>query len=242
MAKRFKALVELYDLVFTPRKDDRIGRIVSTGSVKIDDLIAIAVSRRSDVSPQLMKAVYDLLREIALEEVCSMKHVEFGLTHNRFGCDGVFIGDHPAWNPEVNSLSLISVAAADVRIASQDIEVEVLGMASSGTYINSLTDVVSGKINSCITPGGGVNLNGVKIKIVGDAKGVGLHLIEINTGEVTDIPKTSVLVNDPSSVTFIVPADLPAGDYKLSITTQFSHSSILKEPRTYVFDYVLACN
>ncbi|MDR0725082.1 MAG: DUF4469 domain-containing protein [Prevotellaceae bacterium] len=56
------------------------------------------------------------------------------------------------------------------------------------------------------------------------------------------MPKTSVLINDPSSVTFIVPADLPAGDYKLSITTQFSHSAILKEPRTYIFDYVLACN
>jgi hypothetical protein len=242
MVKRFKALVELYDLVFTPRKDDRIGRIVSTGSVKIDDLIAIAVSRRSDISPQLMKAVYDLLREIALEEVCSMKHVEFGLTHNRFGCDGIFIGDHPAWNPEVNSLSLISAAAADVRAATKDIEVEVLGMASSGTYINSLTDVVSGKVNTCITSGGGVNLSGVKIRIAGDAEGVGLHLTEINTGAVTDVPKTSVLINDPSSVTFIVPADLPAGDYKLSITTQFAHSSILKEPRTYVFDYVLACN
>jgi hypothetical protein len=242
MAKKFKALVELYNLLFTARKDDRMGRIVSTGSVKIDDLIAIA-SKRSDISPQVMRAVYDLLRGLAVEEVCSLKHVEFGLGHNRLGCEGIFIGDHPTWDSKVNNLYLISTAAADVReIISNDIEVEVLGMAASGTYINLLTDVTSGKINTCITPGGGVNLSGVKIRIVGDAEGVGLHLTEINTGTVTDIPATSVLINDPSKLTFIVPTNLPAGDYKLSLTTQFSHNSMLKEPRTYVFDYVLACN
>jgi hypothetical protein len=241
MSKKFKVLIELYDLVLTPRKDDRTGRVVSTGSVKIDDLIAIA-AKRSDISPELMKAVYDLLKGVALDEIRGLKHVEFGLTHNRIGCDGIFIGDHPTWDPKVNSLYLISTATADVRESVKDAEVEILGMASSGTYINTLTDAVSGKVNTCITPGGGASLSGVRIKITGEAEGVGLHLTEINTGTVTDIPKTSILINDPSSLTFIVPTDLPAGDYKLSLTSQFAHSSTLKEPRTYVFDYVLACN
>ncbi|MDR1583730.1 MAG: DUF4469 domain-containing protein [Prevotellaceae bacterium] len=242
MSKRiFKVFVELYELVFTSRKD-RIGRVVSTGSMKIDDLIAIAVSRRSDISPQLMRAVYDILRNIAIEEVCKSKHVEFGLSYNKLSSNGTFIGDHPAWDDKINSLSLLSVASADVREIIKEIEVEVLGMASSGICINLLTDVVSGEVNSRITPGGGVNLAGVKIKIAGDAENVGLHLTEIVTGTITDIPITSVLVNAPSKLTFIVPPDLPTGDYKLSITTQFSHAVMLKEPRTYLFDYVLACN
>jgi hypothetical protein len=48
--KVFKVIVELYDLLITARKDDRFGRVVSTGSLKIDDLIAIAVTRRSDIN------------------------------------------------------------------------------------------------------------------------------------------------------------------------------------------------
>jgi hypothetical protein len=37
-----------------------------------------------------------------------------------------------------------------------------------------------------------------------------------------------------------VPAGLAAGDYKLTVTTQYSSSgTVLKEPRTYTFDYVL---
>jgi hypothetical protein len=116
-------------------------------------------------------------------------------------------------------------------------------MAQSGMFINLLTDVSSGEVNARIIPGGGVNLSGIKIRIAGEAPEVGIHLTEINTGTVTDIPATSVLVNDPSKITFIVPTDLPTGDYKLSITTQYlPNNALLKEPRNYVFDYVLACN
>jgi hypothetical protein len=243
MAKIFKVFVELYELLFTARKDDRSGRVVSTGSLKIDDLIAIAVTRRSDINAVTMKASYEILKEVALEEVCGAKLVEFGLTHNRLGVNGVFIGDHPVWNGSEQSLLLLATATAEVRDAIKGIAVEVRGMASSGLCLNSLTDVVSGEINTRITPGGGVNLTGLKIKIAGDAPGVGLHLTEINSGAVTEIPATSIPVNDPSRITFVVPSDLPAGDYKLSITTQFlPNTALLKEPRTYMFDYVLACN
>jgi hypothetical protein len=243
MAKKlFKVLIELYELVISQRKDDRIGRVVSTGSLKIDDLIEIAKLRRSDISPQLMRAVYDILREVALEEICNSKQVEFGLTYNRLGVSGIFIGDHPSWDSKVNSLSLVSIATAEVREAlANSIEVEILGMAQSGTFINTLTDVASGEINARITPGGGVNLSGVRIKIAGEASGVGLHLTEINTETVTDIPSASVLINEPSRITFIVPADLPAGDYRLSLITQFARNVPLKEPRMYVFDYILVC-
>jgi hypothetical protein len=243
MAKIFKVFVKLYELLFSARKDDRSGRVVSTGSLKVDDLITIAITRRSDINAVTMKASYEILREVALEEVSNAKHVEFGLTYNSLGVEGVFIGDHPTWNRETNRLVFTSTAAADVRQALKNIDVEILGMASSGIFINSLTDVASGDVNTSITPGGGIKLIGSKMKIVGEAENVGIHLTEINTGEITGIPVTSILDNEPSKITFIVPADLPAGDYKLSITTQFSHPTVLlKEARTYVFDYVLECN
>jgi hypothetical protein len=243
MSRIYKIFVELYELLFTARKDDRSGRVVSTGSMKVDGLIDIAVTRRSDISAATMKASYSILREVALEEVCNGKHVDFGLSYNSLGVEGVFIGDHPVWDREKNRLVFVSTAAADVREALKNIEVEVLGMASSGIFINSLTDVASGEVNSRITPGGGVKLAGSKIRIAGDAEGVGIHLTEINTGETVNIPTTSVLDNEPSKIIFIVPAGLPAGDYRLSITTQFSHPTVLlKEARTYVFDYILECN
>jgi hypothetical protein len=37
--------VELYDAPLTGRKDDRIGRVLSTGSATVDDLIGDNISR-----------------------------------------------------------------------------------------------------------------------------------------------------------------------------------------------------
>ncbi|MDR1675872.1 MAG: DUF4469 domain-containing protein [Tannerella sp.] len=243
MAQKTKVNIELYDLLITSRKDDRSGRVVSTGSQKIDDLIAIAVERRTDLNAVTLKASYMILKEIALEGVRNAKQVEFGLTHNGLGVGGAFIGDHAGWDSEKNSLYLHAAPTLETRDALKDIEVAVLGMASSGLYVNTLTDVSSGKVNERLTPGGGVNLTGIKIKIAGEAPGVGIFLTEINSQAATQIPSESILINDPSKITFIVPAGLPTGDYRLSITTQFANNTtLLNEPRTYVFDYVLACN
>ncbi len=60
---------------------------------------------------------------------------------------------------------------------------------------------------------------------------------EVNT---TRIPVTSILLNDPSKISFVMPADIPAGNYKPKIVTQFiTNKNLLKEARTYVFDYPL---
>lgn len=113
-------------------------------------------------------------------------------------------------------------------------------MAVSGTVINSVTDVFSAEENSRLTPGGGVNVSGTRIRIEGDKPSVGLKLVNVETEAETPVPATAILVNEPSRLTFIVPADLPQGDYRLVLTTQYSSSGTrLKEPRTYEFEYVL---
>jgi len=113
-------------------------------------------------------------------------------------------------------------------------------MAGIGTIVNSVTDIASGEVNTRLTPGGAVNLTGSKIKIAGDNPANGISLTNQANNVVTVIAVNSIAVNDPSKITFIVPADLAPGDYKLSITTQFSTPSQgLKDPRSYMFDYIL---
>jgi hypothetical protein len=82
---------------------------------------------------------------------------------------------------------------------------------------------------------------GVKIRIAGDNPANGIRFINQSDETETLVPETAILVNDPKKLSFIAPADLVAGDYKLSITTQFAGSATqLKEPRTFVFEYILA--
>lgn len=233
-------IIELYDLPITERKDDRMGRVITTKSLKIDDIVAIAVNRRTDLNAVTLKSSFEILRDIAAEQLCNGASVEFGLGYYGLGVTGVFYGDNAQWDSTKQSLYVKATPTSALRTQVRAVSVNVRGMASSGTFVNSVVDVASGEENAKLTPGGAVNMTGTKIKIAGDNPANGISLTNEADGTVTVIPMTSIAINDPSKITFIVPATLVAGDYKLSVTTQFSTSAqTLKEPRTYTFDYVL---
>jgi hypothetical protein len=238
-----RVFVELYDLTLTDRVDDRFGRVVTTKFFREDDLISLAVSRRTDLNPVTLKASLDILKEVAVEQVANGASVQLGLGFFSLEVKGVFVGDHASWDPTQHSLHVKTAPTNELRQVVQNTHVNVRGMANVGAIINTVRDVSSGEENSRLTPGGGVNLAGSKIKLVGDSPLNGIRLINQGDGSVRLIPPTAILVSEPKKVTFVVPADLPAGDYKLSLTTQFSSgTNLLNEPRTYLFDYVLAVN
>jgi hypothetical protein len=235
-----KVMVELYDLSITERKDDRFGRVVTSKSLNEDDLIKTAVARRTDLNASTLKASINILKQIAIEEVCNGASVSFGLGFFGLKVNGVFMGDNAQWDSAKHSLAVRVTPNSELRKAVESTDVNVRGLASSGIFINSVTDVSSGEENSKLTPGGGVNLTGTRIRIEGDALEVGLKLVNVETSEERAIPTKSILVNNPSNVTFIVPSDLPEGDYRLVLTTQFASSgTLLKEPRQYEFEYAL---
>lgn len=234
-------IVELYDNTLTERKDDRFGRVVSTKSLSEDDLIAIAVEQRTEYSVSTLRAVMEIMRNVAMKEIANGASVKFGFAHFNLGVSGVFIGDNAKWDASQHSLWVKAVPTAELRQAIANCTVDVRGMATVGIVLNVVTDVATGEENSRITPGGGINLSGSKIKIDGDDPQVGISLINQATGEIIRIAKNTILVNEPSRISFIAPATLPYGDYKLSLCTQFSPSAkTLKEARTVVFDYILA--
>lgn len=233
-------IVELYDLSITERKDDRFGRVVTTKSLNEDDLINIAVSRRTDFNPSTLRSSMELLKDIAKEQIANGASVAFGLGYFNLAVNGVFIGDNNRWDSIKHNLSVRVTPTADLRAAVNAAVVDVRGMAEIGTVINSVTDVTTGEMNTRLTPGGGVNLTGSKIKIAGDSAANGIILTNQTTNDTTVIALNAILTNDPSKVSFIVPATLAKGDYKLSITTQYSTAAqLLKEPRTFSFDYIL---
>lgn len=234
-------IVELYDLAITERKDDRFGRVVKQNSLNEDDLINIAVKRRTDLSPTSLKSTMELLKNIAREQIANGSSVAFGLGYFSVGVNGVFIGDKPVWDSNEHSLVVRVTPTAELRNDVKSASVNLRGDAPVGTAISKVIDVVSGETNSVLTPGGAVNIIGSKIKIAGDNEQVGISLINQASQEVTPIPPSSIANNEPSKITFVMPADLAAGDYVLRIVTQFSTANmLLKEPRVYHFDCILA--
>lgn len=231
--------VEFYNLPLTGRADDRFGRVVSSQSLTEDDLIQIAVQRRSGLNPTTMRASLDVLKEIAIEKIGDGAWVQFGLSYYGLEPKGVFTGNNPIWDSAIHSLHIKTMPIAALTRILKFIKVKTMGMANSGTIINYAKDMTSGEVNTQLTPGGGVNLDGRKIKIVGTSPDNGIRIINQANGETIRIEPHAVLTNQPKKVSFIVPVSLPSGDYKLSVTTQYGgSSSLLKEPRTFILDYL----
>ncbi|MEA4936097.1 MAG: DUF4469 domain-containing protein [Paludibacter sp.] len=233
-------IVELYDLSISERKDDRFGRVVTIKSLNEDDLINIAVSERTDLNPNSLRSSMQILKEIAKKQLVNGASVAFGLGYFNLGVNGIFIGDKAQWDSTQHSLSIRVTPTAELRETVKNATVETRGMAAIGTYINRIEDILSKTENSRLTPGGPVNILGDKIRIIGDNPENGIKLINQATQEVTSIKADVTSTNDPSKVSFVVPANLAVGDYRLGITTQYCNSStLLNQPRTYLSEYIL---
>lgn len=141
--------------------------VVTSKSLNEDDLIKTAIARRTDLSAVTLKASIDILRQIAIEKICNGASVAFGPDYFGLKVNGVFTGDNAQWDSSKHSLAVRAVPNAELRKAVESTTVNVRGLASSGTVVNSVTDVASGEENSKLTPGGGVNVNGTRIRIEG---------------------------------------------------------------------------
>jgi hypothetical protein len=94
-----------------------------------------------------------------------------------------------------------------------------------------------GSVNDLITPGGTLKIKGGKLKIAGDDPQIGVWF-ESETGEAELVAPRDLIVNNPSDLIVQIPP-LAAGRYQLAIRSQFSGATLLKEPRTAVFDRIL---
>ncbi|MDR3253279.1 MAG: DUF4469 domain-containing protein [Tannerella sp.] len=233
-------IVELYDNPLTERKDDRYGRVVNIASINEETLIERAIANGFNGNAASMKACCEAIKNEALKGIVRGEIVTCGMAHFAVNVDGVFTGDAPQWNRDINRLVVRVTPVKELRETLKSAPVKVLGMAPDGGVIASVTDVASGKVNEKLTPGGMANIRGTHIKIAGDQPGIGLRITDHDTQKLFTVPSTSIGTNDPSKISFVIPAGLPVGSYILSIVTQFSGGGrLLNASRTLTLTYVL---
>lgn len=157
------------------------------------------------------------------------------------GVAGPFIGPDAKFDPAKNNVVLRSVPLVEMKKDLGNITVIISGTAEGLPVITTVTDVTTGSENNQITPGGGLNGKGNRVKIAGEeGKDIGFYFVSTTDDTETKVPVASLLRNDPSYFSFIIPP-LAAGTYYLEIATQASGNAkiLLNEPRRNRFPYIL---
>ncbi|MDY3402575.1 DNA-binding domain-containing protein [Riemerella anatipestifer] len=201
------------------------------GSLGITEIIEALKKEGMEIQTETAIDIITRFNRKASELVLNGYSVNTGLVYMRPAIKGVFYDK--TWDKEKHSVYVNVNQGTDLRKAANDTKVEILGEQSSPMSVFSITDKVTGKADGTLTKGKNAEIKGTYIKIDGDNPKNGIVFKNLDNQNEVKLAKDSIVLNEPSRLLILVPSDLEAGNYELSITTQSSTGSVLlKEPRT----------
>jgi hypothetical protein len=241
MAIFHKIKAWLYKNLLTPDLSDYVIRVISERTLGIREICESAVTRGgADVpAPSMEHSVNLFLKEMGflLCDGFSVNTEWFVASpHVRGGANS----PGEKFNKDKHTVLFEFHQGILLRKELENIQVDIIGVAETGTQIEQVTDVKTGSVNDLLTPNRNLKIAGYKVKIAGNNVVNGIYFINTDTAERTKVDETDIVTNNPSALIVVIP-NLLAGTYQLEITTQFSGNSKapLKEPRSAIFEKAL---
>jgi len=229
----------LYDNVLTDDPNDYIARVSSERTLNISEICTAAISRGGAASSEA-----DMEHNVSLflKEMAYQLYDGYSVNTGYFTANalikGVFNSPSEAFNVNKHAVIFQFNQGELLRKELPDIAVDILGVADSNIAILQVTDVKTGSVNDLLTPNHNLKIKGYKLKIAGDNPDVGVFFVNQATQDRIKVNATDIVINNPSDLIIFIPA-LAAGTYTLEVTSQFTNGSLLKEPRTAVYDKIL---
>jgi len=230
----------LYENVFTKDNlSDFMAKPVSERTVSVSQICQSAVSRgRADISASVMEHASELFLEEMAYLLCEGYSVNTEYFTASAGIHGVFGSASETFSKDRHNVIFIFHQGEKLRVAIQDIEVDILGLATPASAILQVTDVKSGSVNDLLTPGRNLSIVGTQIKIMGNDPERGIYFIDTVAQTKTMVPAFDIVSNNPYELIVVIPS-LPAGKYHLEVITRDGEDTLLKKSRTVTFDHIL---
>lgn len=211
-------------------KTDKILLLQSAGSLVLDDVLEEMQKQDTGLRPETMRHAVTLYHRVVMDLILNGYSVNTGLFRAVPQLTGVIEGG--VWNKEKNSIYVSFTQDKALREAIAQTIVEILGEKSNIMYILETEDKKTGLKDGSATAGRNFFVRGAMLKVAGDDETVGVTLTNAAKA-VTKLTDDLITINNPSSLTLLLPVELTEGEYTLTITTQYSSSgTLLKTPRS----------
>ncbi len=237
MAEQIILNTDLYDNLLTERKGDYTAKPRITGTLYNTDIAARIVAARTEYQHGTILNILDMADSHKVQAIAEGKSVVDGVGQYLVNVQGAFEGEKAQFEPGKHALGITYTMGKLLRETLKLVKVVVIGVAVVGPVIITETDSTSKAINGQLSSGGALVLGGVNLKIQGDDPSIGVYLTPTTEGA-APMKAPVVIANSPSQVIVQMPT-LADGQYTVSLTTQYSGSRNVKEPRTYTFPIIL---
>lgn len=224
-------------------KEDYTAQIRTQRSMGLSDIASEISAERTEYRLDTIVNIGNLIDEKIRHLVANGHTVITGSAQYSPSLTGVFIGDKGLVDPRINKCEVNITPSQAMRAEVAKVIPKFSGTVRSmgGARISLVKDVATGKTDGSITPGGMLDVTGIKIRSIGaDGTGLGsVKLLKLSDQSVA-ANITQLGINDPSRLMFTLPANLANGEYQLVVETWFSSASVLlKQMRTLVYPLTL---
>lgn len=229
---KYQLYAQLVDNTLTvDNTEDKLFVPLPNGTADMARIIAEMRAEDTGLRQETLEHVFKLHNRVVTKLLMSGVNVNTGLFYASTALRGV--AEQGVWNPEKNSIVVNFQTGAELREGIKATQVVNIGPKGSTIYIGGVTDAATRMTDATATAGRAFTLTGGKLKVVGTDPSVGITLTS-ESGTVTRVTEDLMVVNEPSKVTFIIPANLQDGRYTLTLTTQYGGNSatMLKTPRS----------
>ena len=229
---------ELYDNPLTEKEGDFTAKPKVTGTVRNADIAKRIVAKRTEYRQETIENILRMADEEKSIAIAEGKSVIDGVGQCLVQIKGVFDSETEGFDPKKHSLLVGYTSGKTLRSMLAETKVMTDGAAKTGPVIGKVSDASTGSLDTTLTAGMPIIVEGSNIKVAGEKEGIGFFFIPASEGKAA--VKASVLVdNNPSRLTVMVPSSLEKGDYYVKVVTQYGRSGLLKEPRSYQYPLLL---
>jgi hypothetical protein len=236
MSEEKPVQVSLVDDLLTDKVGEFFGRVHHTGDMSMEEVCASAVKRGANISTETMIYAVTMFDKECIIQVKEGRTVHTPLFSIALHIRGVFTSLADRFDRARHTLVAELQMGAELRKALSDALVEIMGKAPDAAfYIAWVENMATKARNQGLSRGWPARIGGMRLKVEGDKPSVGVDLLNEDTGAVIRLPMSAVIENKPRELlVMMIPADLPAGRYRIVVTTQYtgSGSKFLKEPRS----------
>ena len=215
--------------VTVDNKEDKILLLESAGNLTLNDIIEEMKKEDTGLRTETLEHSLKLFNRVVSDLLLNGFSVNTGLFRATPQFRGVI--DNGVWNAEKNSIYVSFNQDKELREAIAQTSVNILGEKGDAMYILGVEDVSTHAKDGTATAGRNLLITGRLLKVAGDDEAVGIYLTNPE-GEQKRLPADMLAQNNPSQLMLLLPADLMAGEYTITIVTQYAGGAIrLKKPR-----------
>jgi hypothetical protein len=231
---------QLFANPLTENENDFSARTLAERTLSVREICQSSAARGgADINASAMEHAVELFHKEMAYQLCDGFSVNTGWYNASVHVKGVFTSPTDRFDPERHSVAVEFRQGVDLRRELGMVSVDILGLADSGFFIADVLDMRTRSQNDQLTPGRNAKINGGKLKIEGDDPVCGVYFVNQADGTRVKVEPEDIVENVSAHLLIVIPP-LPAGTYRLEISTQFKGSGTpLKIPRTAAFDRLL---